>query len=619
MGKRQNIAVACGVMVAGLLMVSQPVQARNEGPLEWSPWSEASLSSEPRGAKPRVASEKELPKVLSAQDEALYREIFRLQDVGQWAAADQVVKRLDDDILMGHVLSQRFLAGKGYRATFSDMQQWMQDYPDHPDAEAVYALARQRGGRNAEVERPISGYLFGGGAGDGTRWEAGSRSNYKHLSGKQRQQIDGVKSKFRHYLSAGATDKARAVLESEDARKLMTRADIDQLQSQLSFAYFIEGMNDMALKSASAAEARSGNKVPLAQWTAGLAAWREGQMDGARKHFEALARSPKASSWMVAAGAYWAARSNLKARHPEAVNGWLEIAARQPRTFYGLLARRALGLEIRFDWDAAHLKGTDSGLLQESPSGRRALGLIQVGQPERAERQLRKVYPSASEDEARAVVALTQQANMPALAIKLAGTESDGDGRSYDAARYPVPTWRPNGGWRIDRALVLAFVRQESGFNPDATSPSGARGLMQLLPSTASFISRSTGQGRTGKSSLYEPETNLMLGQRYLEHLLEDPAINGNLLKMVAAYNSGPGNLAKWEKRIDDKDDPLLFMESMPYAETRMFVERVLTNFWMYCMRFNQPTPSLDALASGDWPYYVQLDDHSRLLAENVQ
>ncbi|MEO5372783.1 MAG: lytic transglycosylase domain-containing protein [Alphaproteobacteria bacterium] len=619
MGMKRTIAQVCGLLLAGVCAVAAPARASNDGSLEWSPWNETVLPSDQVAARPATVATRDLPKILSAADEAAYRDIFRLQEAGNWAAADQIIRRLDEDTLMGDVLAQRFLSQKGYRAGFPELQRWMEDYPDHPDAEAIHALARQRGGKKAEIESPLSGYLFGGGGGgDGTRWGSDSRGSYRHLSEAQKKQVDTIRSRFRHLLSRGTTDKAQAILDADETKKLLNHGDIDQMRSLLSFAYFLDGQDDQALKSAASAEARSGNKVPLAQWTAGLAAWRKGRMDQARRHFESLARSPKASSWMVAAGAYWAARSNLKARRPEVVNGWLDIAAQQPRTFYGLLARRALGLEIRFDWDAGHLTASDVDLLQESPSGRRALGLVQVGQTVKAERQLRKVYPTASEGEARAVVALAQQANMPALAISLAGVQDEDDGRSNDAARYPVPSWRPNGGWRIDRALVLAFVRQESGFNPGATSPSGALGLMQLLPSTASFIARSTGQGQAGRARLYEPETNLMLGQRYLEHLLEDPAINGNLLKMVAAYNAGPGNLVKWEKHIAHNDDPLLYMESMPFAETRMFVERVLTNFWMYCMRLNQPTPSLDAMASGDWPYYVQLDDQSRVVAENA-
>jgi soluble lytic murein transglycosylase-like protein len=73
---------------------------------------------------------------------------------------------------------------------------------------------------------------------------------------------------------------------------------------------------------------------------------------------------------------------------------------------------------------------------------------------------------------------------------------------------------------------------------------------------------------------------------------------------MLAAWNGGPGNLKKWMKKVEYNNDPLLFIESIPSKETRIFVERVLTNYWIYQARFDNPTPSLDLLAQGKWPSY---------------
>jgi soluble lytic murein transglycosylase-like protein len=95
-----------------------------------------------------------------------------------------------------------------------------------------------------------------------------------------------------------------------------------------------------------------------------------------------------------------------------------------------------------------------------------------------------------------------------------------------------------------------------------------------------------------------------MLGQAYVAHLSRDAEIGPNLFRMVAAYNFGPGNLRRWERRADHGDDPLLFIESLPSRETRDFIERVLANMWVYRARFGQAAPSLDALAAGEWPGY---------------
>ena len=87
--------------------------------------------------------------------------------------------------------------------------------------------------------------------------------------------------------------------------------------------------------------------------------------------------------------------------------------------------------------------------------------------------------------------------------------------------------------------------------------------------------------------------------------LLGDARIKGDLFRMLTAWNAGPGNLNKWSRKVQHNNDPLLFIESIPSPETRIFVERVLTNYWIYRMRLRQPTPSLDATASGLWPNYL--------------
>ncbi|HEY9163323.1 MAG TPA: lytic transglycosylase domain-containing protein, partial [Magnetovibrio sp.] len=109
------------------------------------------------------------------------------------------------------------------------------------------------------------------------------------------------------------------------------------------------------------------------------------------------------------------------------------------------------------------------------------------------------------------------------------------------------------------------------------------------------------------------------LGQRYISMLLGDDKIGGDLFLMAAAWNGGPGNLNKWRRNIDDLGDPLFFIESLPSYETRAFIERVLTNFWIYRNRLGQPTPSLDAVASGVWPSYHALGVEPKQVAINVE
>ena len=197
----------------------------------------------------------------------------------------------------------------------------------------------------------------------------------------------------------------------------------------------------------------------------------------------------------------------------------------------------------------------------------------------------------------------------PSVALKLSGF-AEPDVRL--AAAYPVPAWEPESGYAIDRALVLAFVRQESAFNRRAESRAGARGLMQLMPRTASYVGGERALRGRGKYRLYEPDLNLELGQRYITYLLGHRRISGDLLRLVAAYNAGPGNLNAWERAVEHGDDPLLFIESLPSRETRRFVEQILTNFWLYRNQLGQEAPSLDDLVAGRWPTYQPQDNHAR-------
>ena len=196
--------------------------------------------------------------------------------------------------------------------------------------------------------------------------------------------------------------------------------------------------------------------------------------------------------------------------------------------------------------------------------------------------------------------AVAQIYQLPSISLGLGVLAEQQANVHADADLYPVPHWRPAGGFTIDRALLFALVRQESAFNASADNPSGAAGLMQLMPATAKYLG-----GR--RQDLHDPVVNLGLGQEYLRRLLADPAVDNNLFMMAIAYNAGPGTLAKW-RAADATQDALLFVESLPMDETRTFVERVMANVWIYQQRFGQPTPSLDHVAAGAWPIYQSQD-----------
>ena len=101
---------------------------------------------------------------------------------------------------------------------------------------------------------------------------------------------------------------------------------------------------------------------------------------------------------------------------------------------------------------------------------------------------------------------------------------------------------------------------------------------------------------------------HILLGQKYIKHLLSDKSVPNNLFHITTAYNAGPGNMRNWEAKMNYNSDPLLFIESLPSKETRLFIERILTNLWLYRSRLNQEAHSLSDVAAGLWPNYYQLD-----------
>ncbi|MDE2513321.1 MAG: hypothetical protein KGL22_04390, partial [Alphaproteobacteria bacterium] len=129
--------------------------------------------------------------------------------------------------------------------------------------------------------------------------------------------------------------------------------------------------------------------APNGMWQAGLTAWRAGRLDEARKAFSTLATTPAQSPWTTSAAAFWTARVELRSHHPANVARWLGLAANHPHTFYGLLARRLLGVDTSFNFADAPFTGLDAGIMANQPAGRRALAELQIGDPNGAAAELR--------------------------------------------------------------------------------------------------------------------------------------------------------------------------------------------------------------------------------------
>lgn len=293
------------------------------------------------------------------------------------------------------------------------------------------------------------------------------------------------------------------------------------------------------------------------RWVAGLAAWRLQNYMDAYQQFQAVANDDAEDSWIRAASAFWAARSAVAAGLYELERPYLRLAADRPWTFYGMIAERQLGL--------------DPAVTFSQPVVAPDVRLAEANDP------MAQLIRTSTAD---------PYAGMSPVPYVDGFRQSD----------YPVPDLAPQGGYTVDPALVYAIVRQESRFNPLALSPVGAVGLMQMMPSTATFM---TGDDRLkDKTLLQDGSLNLRLGQDYMTYL-SNTLVGDNMMLIVAAYNGGPGAVQKIYERVGRDADPLLLIESLPAKETREYVEKVMTGYWIYRRQFGQDTPSLDALAMG--------------------
>jgi soluble lytic murein transglycosylase-like protein len=183
------------------------------------------------------------------------------------------------------------------------------------------------------------------------------------------------------------------------------------------------------------------------------------------------------------------------------------------------------------------------------------------------------------------------------------------EGEYLDAALYPIAPWAPQNGFTVDPALVHAVMRQESKFDVSARSARGAMGLMQIMPTTARYVSPGS------VPDLKSPRVNVKVGQDYLTYLLKDKHVSGDMMKLLVAYNAGPGNLSKWLRNMEGHDDPLLFIEMIPVKETREYVERVMASYWMYRLRDGKDVPSLRAVSRGEPAEYAAFNDGAYRLA----
>jgi soluble lytic murein transglycosylase len=392
-----------------------------------------------------------------------------------------------------------------------------------------------------------------------------------------------------HWLRLnGDVEKAAALLDPAPQHVLRP----DKLWAELKRAARLsldKGDISVAYRLAANHGATSGDAFVEGEWLAGWISLRFLQDPAtASKHFTALYSGTK-SAVSQASAAYWAGRAAEQAGNKAKAQDWYHLSIKAATTFYSLLAADRLNeKEVWQLRDTPVPQAADKAAFerQELVKVVRLLGLLD--QSDRTRPFIFKLRDMATKSSDYFLTAeLATEVDRDDLAVFVA-RQARQAGTEMIQYLYPMPmvpkTTTPEPG------LVLGVIRQESAFLNTAASPAGALGLMQLMPATAKQVAKEAGLKYNEKALTQDAQYNIQLGSAYLEKLID--RFDGSYVLAAAAYNAGPSRAADWVDTYGDprspRTDPVDWVESIPFDETRNYVQRVMENLEIYRARLNK-------------------------------
>jgi soluble lytic murein transglycosylase len=411
----------------------------------------------------------------------------------------------------------------------------------------------------------------------------------------------------RELAKVSASSPLRARAEYERARALLRVGDVTRARSDLaavaarhhadttaaSSALYVLG--DLAVDEGRDDEARAFYRrvstqyptsalAPSARFRAALLAFVSGSFQAAALEFDTLALNRPRSSETLA-GLYWSGRAWERAGDTAMSRArWEEILTKDPASYYAMLAARRLERASWMPGNATDSIRSDSTIVAAL---RRAELLRNLGMDTEADVEYDRIAENAAGSAETLLTAAQafRQHGLTARAIRLAkralANGAPRDRRLYRVL-YPLAyeglLTREAESHQLDRALVAALILQESNFNPEATSRAGARGLMQIMPAVGRQLASARRYHLWDASLLYQPEVSLELGTTHLAGLLSDYQ---HVSHALAAYNAGSSRARRWLER-GGADDPEIFIERIPFRETRDYVRIVLRNRELY-------------------------------------
>ncbi len=533
-----------------------------------------------------------VPKVLSDSERRHFLDVFAAIDREEWSRVEALLDRRSDSVLHQIALAEYYTHANSPQVSAGKINNWFSAGVTLPQSEQLGRLGARRGIEQLPAFPQVQRF---------------SRQPEASKRIRPRSVVDGTMpaSSRSAILDAIRNDDphgAYAVLQGvDDALSSAARAEWRQ---RVAWSFYIENDDQNALALAETVSDGSGAWVAEGEWVAGLASWRLGYCSLASEAF-ANAASQSSNVELTSAAHYWAHRSLVRCREPGQAQEHLSAAAQYDETLYGMLAIDQLGAELPSGIAPQPFSDRDWSAISDRSNVQIAAALVEINRPALADEVLRHEARIGRQSDYAAIARFARELGLPSTQLFMAhhapyGVQSDG------ALRFPVARWQPTTGWRVDPSLAFAHALQESNFRAGAVSPANARGLMQIMPGTARDHNRNLNLGAS-YADLNDPEVNLAYGQQHLEMLRDSAATQGLLPKIMAAYNAGLTPVSRWNSEINDQGDALLWMESIPYWETRGYVSIVMRNYWMYERAAGVPSPSRRALAQGLWPQFPHM------------
>lgn len=528
--------------------------------------------------------------VLSNDDQRTAASAFSAIDRQDWTTVDSIVAFMPDGPLKGFVLAEYYTHANSPRVELPAIEAWLARYAYLPQAEQMVRLGQRRG-LVASPDLPRVNSF--------SRQSAITKRSRPRSSGDNTMPHD-VADAITNSIRDDDPDGARALLEGVDS--LLSAEARAEWRTKVAWSYYIENRDTASLAMAQrVAQSGTGPWVAEGEFTRGLAAWRLGDCAESERGF-ASAIKGTTDRELRSAASYWAGRAATRCRDPERATQYWNSASADDETLYGMLARKQLGLPLPARFSHTALNRDDWREVRADPNAQLAVAMTQLGRRDEADEALRHLVRTGDVRNFSTYVRLAQHLGLARTQIWMGhnvprGAEPD------PSLRFPTVNDRPPEGWRVDPSLAFAHALQESDFRHTAVSPANAIGLMQVRPIAARDVDDRTPMDAR-YADLKEPSVNLSFGQANLAKLGNSSTTQGYLPKVMAAYNAGTTPVARWNQEIRDGGDPLLWMESIPYWETRSYVAIVMRNYWIYQRQQNAPQPSRTALAQNDWPLF---------------